>query len=162
MQLRESLSAILVSLSAAAIALAIALFPQYRIIVGHWPQPVYEEITKQGTLLLVDRGSSHNDAVMRSQPLLAARVHLHDQPPRLGYVVGIRSASGKELRPPEGMEWVPPSADCSLALATADGSTQMLPCDQISDIVRPNAMDTRSRLRLSALRAWTGRMQGPS
>lgn len=135
------------------LAASALLLPVQRLIAEHWPEPLVEWVDADGGLELRSGSQRmHDDAVPRSRPINAARIDLGRQPPRYGYVVGLRR-DGQELDPPTG-RWWRPGQDCELALSDVDRPEQVqwFDCAEIVRVAWPNRLAALDRLLLAGVR----------
>jgi len=149
--LRDFIVSALVSPTWLAFASLILVLPMHRLVVPHWPAPIFEFLLPDGGVVLDDDRDRAVSAggMLRSRPLNAARIHYLDGRFDHGYVVAVRIGDAPPERPPEGMVWQPEGPTCEVGMRIPPDALVWQPCAAIAEVSNPNRMRFGAKLRLA-------------
>lgn len=143
----------LVWLSLPLIAALALVLPLHRLLAPNWPPALIEWIDATGRIELRPSDLQvHDDAVVRSRPLHAARAILRSGESRFGYVVGLR-IDDEQRTAPSG-RWWQPDGDCAVGLAEAGRAERVewIDCAELKRLVWPNRLTLLDRVALAGRR----------
>ncbi|MEM7053756.1 MAG: hypothetical protein AAF446_04325 [Pseudomonadota bacterium] len=144
------------------------MIPLHRLLVPMWPMAIEEQYHSDGSMQLRQaKASNLNENRLRSRPLSAARLDMHNGQRVLGYVVAMRaeglSTNESAVDPvanlnlPDYPIWQPHTitaaeAACKLALSQPGEPPMWLSCDSVHRVVLPNRLTLMQKFEVALAR----------